>query len=224
MLVYFLSITRLFIAASIVAFSFRYLYEKKMNKYILCILIAMMFHYSAGIMLIFAYLTMQGDVTKKIKRLLAVVIIILPICMVLLSNFIFPMMGNKYSEYIIKYSGMSLGTFDKLPFLAFFAYMYYAMKKMDDNIKIHILFYAMITIISIYTTFMEFGRTQWYFFFSACILFSRLYKVIKLSKYRKTIIIYVPILVIYAIIYMNSIINNTIRADGISNYVNILFK
>lgn len=233
MCVYYFGIIRLFIAASIVAYSLRYIFENKPLKYIICILIAMTFHYSAGIMLIFIILAMKSGKHSKSaklnKRLLIVMIIVLiviPICMFVLSEVIFPLMGSRYSRYRLKYEGIGLNDFDKLPFFIMFILFYkiFNSKEKDTNTPMYILFYLMLTIISVYSSFMDIGRLQWYFNFAACILFSRVYRTIKESKYKKLIIAYVPALFIYGILYMNTIINSPSRIRVMSKYINILFK
>lgn len=233
MCIYYFGIIRLFIAASIIAYSLRYIFRNEVLKYIICILFAMTFHYSAGIMFLFVILAIKNGKHEKMqhekKRLLlvlVVVLIVVPICMVMLSEVVFPFMGSRYDRYRLKYTGISLGDFDKLPFLIMFICFYKIFKKEveNGNSLTYILFYAMLTIISIYASFMDIGRLQWYFNLSACILFSRVFKTVKQSKFKILILGYLPALFIYGTLYMNNIINSSSRVKMMSNYINILFK
>lgn len=222
--VYFCGITRLFIASSIIAYSLRFVFEKKPVKYIIAVLIATSFHYSAIFMIFLLYFATEKEGKKRSNvKLFLLIAFIMPIIIFVISNYIFPNMGDRYSNYTeIKNGSLSIGAFDKLPFIVVALFFSKDMMKKNKNIDKYITIYATALIISIYSVFLDIGRIQWYCMFSTCIILPSILEVLKKFKKQEYAIIYIPLMVVYAILYAYANLNNSAREDMLM-YKNILF-
>ena len=96
MYLYFFGIIRLFIATGIVAYAYRFIFEKNTKKYIKWVIIASLFHYSALFALIFIYFsTEKKEKTRSISKLVLITAIVLPIVMIAFSKLIIPILRTK---------------------------------------------------------------------------------------------------------------------------------
>ena len=149
---YFFGITRLFITASIITYALRYVFEKKSKKYIICVLIAASFHYSAIFMLFLLYFSTEKDEKpRSIRSMLIVVMVILPIMLYVFFNFIAPLIGGgKYQGYLSgRTSTVSILDLDKLPFIIIAFMFIKPMYNRNKNIKIYVVMYTVSLIITI---------------------------------------------------------------------------
>lgn len=221
---YFCGIIRLFIATSIIAYSLRFVFEKKTIKFILCVLLAVSFHYSAFIMLFLLYFTTEKENQKRSNKLLIfLLVIILPIILTIISNYVLPNMGNRYSGYgEVTNKSINIMTFDKVPLLVIAIILQKMIQKINKNARIYIIIYSFATIISIYSTMLDIGRMQWYCNMTICILIPSIYIAIKKSKSRELAYIYMLLMILYALLYSSSIINTSTR-ECMLYYSNILF-
>lgn len=223
LLIYFCGITRLFIASSIIAYGLRFVFEKKSIKYLVVVLIATTFHYSAIFMIFLLYFSTEKEGKKRSNiKLFFLIAIIMPIVIFIISNYIFPNMGDRYSNYTeIKDGSLSIGAFDKLPFVLVALFFSKDMLKNNKNIDKYITIYAMALIISVYSVFLDIGRIQWYCMFSTCIILPSILEVLKKVKKQEYTIIYIPLMMIYAILYAYVNLNVSTREDMLM-YNNIL--
>ena len=200
---YFCGITRLFIASSIIAYSLRFVFEKKPIKYLIMVLIATSIHYSAIFMIFLIYFaTEKKDNKKSNLKIFFIVAFIMPIIIFVISNWIFPNMGDRYSGYTeIKSGTLSIGDFDKLPFILIAIFFAKDMMKKNKNIDKYITIYSFGLIISIYSVFIDIGRIQWYCMFSTCVILPSILEVLKKIKKQEYAIMYIPLIFIYAILY-----------------------
>lgn len=221
---YFCGITRLFIASSIIAYSLRYVFEKKNVKFILCALLAISFHYSAFIMLFLLYFSTEKEGKERSnKGLIILLVVVLPIILQITSSYILPNMGDRYNHYeTVTNASISIATFDKAPLLLVAVILQKMLQRENKNARIYIAIYAFATIVSIYSVMLDIGRVQWYCNIAMCILIPSIYKAIKQSKSRELAYIYMPLMVIYAFIYASAMLSSTTR-EGMLCYSNILF-
>lgn len=221
---YFCGIIRLFIASSIIAYSLRYVFEKKNAKFILCVLFAMSFHYSAFIMLFLLYFSTEREEKKRSNKvLMLLLIVVLPIVLNITSNYILPNMGDRYSHYeTVTNTSINIMTFDKVPLLVVAIILQKMLQKENKNARIYIAIYAFATIISIYSVMLDIGRIQWYCNVTMCILIPSIYKSLVRSKSKELAYIYMPLMIAYAFLYANSILNTSTR-ECMLYYSNILF-
>lgn len=222
--IYFCGITRLFIAASIVAYSLRFVMEKKPIKYTILLLIATSFHYSAIFMIFLLYFAVEKENRKKSNlKLFIAIMIIMPLIMFVVTKYIFPNMGSRYSSYTqIKDGTLTIDAFDKLPFILIALVFSKNIAKKNKNINIYIIIYALSLIISIYSLFLDIGRMQWYCMFSTCIILPSILEVLKKVKSQEYAVMFIPLILLYGIFYsyLNLISSSRI---GMLQYTNILF-
>ncbi len=222
---YFFGIIRLFIAASIVTYALRYVFEKKSLKYILFILLATSIHYSAIFMLFLLYFsTEKEEKPRKMKNIILLITIAMPVIIIMVSQFIFPSMGDRYTNYTkINQLSLSINQFDKIPITIMALILYDYLKKINKNTKIYIVLSALTTVISIYSTVISIGRIQWYLNFANCILLPLVVRAInKNTLYKYWNILLIPIIIIYGLFYSYKILNQP-SYDGMLNYSNVLF-
>lgn len=226
MYLYFFGIIRLFIASSIATYALRFVFEKKSYKFVIAILIAATMHYSAVFMLFLLYFsTEKADKPRKIKNIIFLVTIAMPLIIILISQVIFPSMGDKYIGYTTMNSfSLSIDQFDKLPITLLAIFLYKDLIKINKNTKIFITLCALTTVISVYSTIVNIGRIQWYFNFTICILLPMMVRAINRNRqYKYWNLIFIPIIIIYSLIYSNKIINQD-SYIGMKNYSNVLIS
>ena len=222
MYLYFFGITRLFIATGIAAYAYRYIFERNTKKYVLLILIAGMFHYSALFMMFFVYLTTETEnKPRSLKSIIVIMFFFMPILIYILSNYFFPNMSNRYADYVttnenIQFSILQL---DKLPILLLALMFQGNIMKFNKNIRIYNILYSLTIIISIYSSFINIARIQWYVTFSLCIILPSLVRELK-QPYKELSYFSLPFVIAYGIIYGNKLIAGTM----IREYSNIFFS
>ena len=222
--IYFCGITRLFIATSIIAYGLRFVMEKKPIKYLIVVLIATSFHYSAIFMIFLLYFATEKEGKKRSNvKLFFLIAVIMPIIIFVVSNYIFPNMGDRYSNYTeIKSGTLSIGAFDKVPFILIALFFSKDMLKNNPNIDKYITIYAMALIISVYSGFLDIGRMQWYCMFSTCIILPSILEVLKKVKSQEYAVMYIPLMAIYAILYAYMNLTSFSREDMLF-YKNVFF-
>lgn len=220
MYLYFFGITRLFIAAAIIAYGYRYIFTKKTGKYILCVLIASMFHYSAFFMIFFIYFTTEKESKpRSFKNVVLLMFILMPFVIYFLTNVVFPNMGYRYSQYTIKSEiQFDLSKLDKVPFLALALIFQGNIMKFNKNIRIYNILYALTVVISIYASFIDLGRIQWYMTLPICIILPSIARALKHQK-KELCYLFTPLILLYGFIYASRIVSGTI----ITEYKNIFF-
>ena len=226
MYLYFFGIIRLFIAASIATYALKYIFEKKNRKFVFFILLATTIHYSAIFMLFLLYFsTEKEEKPRKIRNIVLLITVAMPVVIIIISQVIFPNMGDRYSDYTTMNGlKLSIDQFDKLPITLLAIFLYKDLVKINKNTKIYITLSALTTVISIYSTMIGIGRIQWYLNFSICILLPLMVRAINKNKmYRYWNILFIPIIVVYAMFYSNKIIHQESN-EGMENYSNVLFK
>lgn len=223
LLIYFCGIIRLMIACSIIAYSCRFIMEKKPVKYVIFVLLATSFHYSAIFMIFLLYFAI-GKIKKSNIRFIILAAVIMPIIIYVVSNYIFPNMGDRYNHYSdVTNTSITLDMFDKVPFILLAIIFAKEISKTNKQINIYISIYAMSIIFSIYSIFMDIGRMQWYCMFSMCIILPSILEVLKKVKNQEFAYLYIPVLIFYAILYSYRILMGSSR-ESMLLYENILFQ
>ena len=224
---YYIGIMRLFLAASIVAYALRFVFEKKTMRYVILIIFAGMFHYSALFMLFLVYFSTENEKKpRSIKSIVLMVTIIMPVIIYVVSQVIFPNMGDRYSGNYTTMNklSISLSQFDKLPIIIVALVLYKDLLKNNKNIKIYIVMYTLAITIGIYSTVLNIGRIQWYMNFAICIIFPSIVRSILNTKFKNFIVLLIPIILLYGTIYAYRIIYIEPTNEGLRNYSNVFFK
>lgn len=195
-------LVRIFIAISIVFYGYRYLYEEDTKKYLICILIAMLFHYAAGIMLIFTLLLVNGG--KYVRKPLTTGLILglfLILILFAIDYAVTHFLGARYIAYTMKDNDMKLSimSFDTLPFVI---YGIFSRKIIPEN---HKRFYDSLLIIltigsavSVLSSIIPIGRSAFFLNLSIVFLVSYWYKYYEESLIKFAI---VSVFVSYCFVY-----------------------
>lgn len=144
---------RQFLAISIISLGYRYIEEKKLVKYLLCVILAMQFHESAVLGIIVYFLEKVSMTLKKTILLIIIFPLFLkigPVSLEIISNFI-PNIG-RFSKYFIslRYGvGVSrslLGNIYNLGIMALYLYFIFFSdaKKQKNYIKNMAIIYILI--------------------------------------------------------------------------------
>ncbi len=221
---YYIGIIRLFLAASITAYALRFVMEKKTAKFIICILIAGTFHYSAIFMMFLVYFsTEKEEKPRSMRSIILLVTLAMPILIYVVSQVIFPNMGDRYSNKTnLGQLSLSIGQFDKLPIILLAFYLYKDMVKQNKNIKIYIVIYTLAIAIGIYSTVLNIGRIEWYMNFAICIIFPQIARAVRFSKFKYFTILLIPLILVYGAVYAYRIIYLEPSNDGLRNYTSVL--
>lgn len=228
---YFFGIIRLFLAVGIVSYALRYLFENNKKKYIIFIIIASLFHYSALFMLIFLffYLGKSKNMDRyHIIEFYVILVIALIFISAIISNFIAPSI-QRYSGYTMKNFKIDLSDFDKVPIILLSLLFY---KKIDNKNKkemeFYIIFYSTAIVISIFDSLVNIGRIQWYLNYAVCIILPTLVRSIWLNrgniKYKYINILLIPLIIVYGLIYSYRIVFVQTSNKNMKNYSNVLWK
>ena len=221
---YCFGIIRLSMAFSICFYSLIFFLNKERKKFNIFVLLASSFHYSALVFLLLNFI-INKNITKTyiLRRFYFFIILIIPLAIIFISKSVVPLLGIRYSNYIIKGSlSISLSDFDKLPIIVLLIIFYNYICKAYENPKILIVLYSVSIIISIYSSMINFGRVQWYFNIIICLIVPMLIKGIKKSKTRYWNLILVPLLSVYFVIYCNKLVNPSANIVNLNNYENQL--
>lgn len=195
-------LVRMFISMGIVINSYKYIYEKNNKKFIILILIASLFHYSALFMFILEYFFIsKRDIKKKSNSFIVLVLFAIPIGFMFISKVLVPILGSRYIKYgIIGKFTLSLSSFDTLPILILL--IIYGKKVKDENknkYKLFISIFSLSSIISFYSGMVPVGRLV---FYTNIALFLVAPMISQSMKNNKDRIIFDAIMILYGFVYV----------------------
>lgn len=196
------SLVRMFIALSIVFNAFYYIPKRNISKYVLLIILASLFHYSALFMLVLVYFGINKEnLYRKSKRFIVIGFIITPIVFVAVGKIMVPFLGVRYAGYgTVNNLSLSFSSFDTVPLLILLLLFY---RKIDIEYKLYyklfLSIFALSFILSFYDSLISLGRLTFYAnsaFFLAAPMVSRALN----SDSRK--VFFTGIIVLYGFIYL----------------------
>ena len=159
------ALVRMFIAISIVFNGFYYIPKKKGRTYVLLVLVASLFHYSALFMLILTYFTIdQENMSRRAKRFVTLAFLGIPIFFIFIARFVVPLLGSRYSEYgNIGSFSLDVSSFDTIPLLVL---LLMNMKRIPERnlnqYRLLLAIFALSSIMSIYSSMILLGRLIYY--------------------------------------------------------------
>ena len=232
MYLYFFGIIRLFIAVSITSYAIRYLFQKNTQKYVIFVLIASMFHFSALFMLLLVYFsTEKEDKPRSVTKFIIGAAIILPMMIIVFSKFIVPFLGESkfesYTELNSSRFGMSIGDLDKLPFLLLALLFKKDVDKLKGNdFRIYIAMFALATIVALCSKIgsSTMVRLQWYFMFSLCIILPSVIRSMIKTKFKYFTVILIPFIIFYGFLYSYRIVFVQKTNECMRDYESIFVK
>jgi len=172
-LIYFqmlsVSLIRMFIAVSIVFNAYSYIHQKKLWKYIVVILVASTFHYSALAMLLLCYFCINTqNLSRKSKRFIIITFLLLPFVFIGINKLLIPILGGRYAAYTsINDFNVSVATFDTIPVILLLLWFF---KKYNDGnqsknallLKTFVTIYSLSFVFSFYGGMFSLGRLLFY--------------------------------------------------------------
>lgn len=159
------ALIRMFVAIGIVFIALRHIPEHKPIRYILKILIASTFHYSAFFMAFLAYFAVDKEgLSKKVTRIYAILFTGSPFVFIFIGRFIVPLLGGRYERYsIIGSVNFSISTITTIPLIILLLLFY---KRFVGNrqlyFKLFMMIYALSIIISLFGGMIGLGRLIFY--------------------------------------------------------------
>ncbi|SDM32411.1 EpsG family protein [Halarsenatibacter silvermanii] len=221
---YYFGIIRLGMAVSIIAFAYRYILEDKKTKYILMVLVATMFHFSALFALGLIFLT-QRKKGKFYKRNIIIIALIVPVAFFMVRAFIFPLINiDRYQRYIqSSIIGIDLGFLPWLPFLFLFLIHYNKFVRTRKNYQFYFYLYIMRIVTEMSYPILGGGRMIWYVYLSVCFLLPATVRVNK-NKFVKLILLVVIIFFSIVYSYHAYFASYSYRGPTMFPYINIIFQ
>ncbi len=137
---YYFGIIRLGLAVAIIVFAYRYILENKKKRYILMVLLATLFHYSALFALVLLFI--KKDKYNKFKRNTVVkLVLIIPVAFYYVRLFIYPFItASKYQKYIASSQIISLGFITSIPLFILFLFHYNKFITYNKNYQFYFFF------------------------------------------------------------------------------------
>jgi len=221
---YYFGIVRLGIAASLIGFSYRYILENKKGKYILMVLLATLFHYSAPIALVLLFINHFKEKFYKNKKT-----IILKITLIILISFctikwcIYPFItASRYQGYINSSGIMSATMLNEIPLLILFLAYYNKSKVINKKYPFYFFLFFVKLVIEMFSPIVGTARFFWYFSLSLCFLLPSTVKMNKNWVERFVLLLFT---VLYCLIYSYySYFGNSYRGLFMLPYRNVFFR
>lgn len=219
------ALIRMFIAIGIVFIAFRFIPEKKPKKFILHILIAGMFHYSALFLLFLTYFSLNEDnLKKKTTKIYSLLFIASPIIFIFVGRLVVPLLGSRYKGYgSIDSANLTVGAFTTLPLiilLMFFSKKFTGSEKLF--FKLFLFTYSVSIIISLFGDMISLGRLIFYSYTAFILAVSMVNKKIRFNDNK---IIFSVIIIFYGFLYVfYSQFTNGIHIDNLYPYNNMFFS
>ncbi|WP_214792373.1 MULTISPECIES: EpsG family protein [unclassified Exiguobacterium] len=178
---YYFGIMRMGIAVSIVAVAYRYIIQGNRKKYILMILLATMFHYSALFALIALFIKKREGTNDFKKNTVIKLFFLIPLGFYAVRLFVYPLIsGSRYQEYIDSTVVFEIASLlSTAPLLLIFSIYYKKLTIKNRSYQFYYFLFLIKFITEVFAPIIGIGRMVWYANISLCFLFPA---VIKLEK------------------------------------------
>ncbi|SDO05827.1 EpsG family protein [Alkalicoccus daliensis] len=218
---YYFGIIRLGLAVSIILLAYQFILNNNKTKYIIMVLLATMFHYSALFALILLFINIDYKKNIKSSSLLKL-IVILPIALISIRLLVYPFItASRYQNYIETIGIINVGFITIIPFLILFLLHY---NKFQHN-KFYNFYFALFIIYvttDMFSPIIGIGRMIWYVNISFIFLMAA---TIKVNKDYAMKFLFLILFIIYCIIYSYfAYFGDSHRGMFMIPYENILFE
>lgn len=196
------ALIRMFIGISIIFVAFYYIPKRKPIKYMSLVILASIFHYSAFFLIFLTYFAInKKSLSKKATRTYLLLFIMTPFIFIIISKFIVPLLGSRYSHYgSIESIEIGFSTFTTLPLILFLLLFY---RKFHSNnqlyFKLFLTIYALSIIISLFGGMVGLGRLIFYSY-AAFILASAMIGKLLVRDSKK--LLYTGVMASYGFLYV----------------------
>ncbi|WP_024858898.1 EpsG family protein [Ruminococcus albus] len=222
-------LVRIFFSVSIIFFGLKYILKNDMKRYIACVLIASLFHYSSLVMFsLLLLLINDGFFYRHIKLLSVILLVIIPIILVIVSKYLAPTLGVRYEGYAlaVNKSTNSLFSFvDKLPFLIIGIFYIPVIQEEDTQTKKEYRLYLVLILltisVSIGSMWTDLGRIVYYTNCGIILLMSFILKNKIIRNGNDGRILSIVVTIIPYVFLMHTIFNNNYIWNNLNNYKSI---
>ena len=218
-------LVRNFMSVSIFFYALRHLHEKKLKKYLLYILLAASFHFSAFFMLVFSYFAVADRTWKGSIKFVMFAIFFIPLIFIFIANFIVPYLGVRHTDYgILGELVFQRGDFDTFPILLIILITSIQFVKLyeKDRFILLVTIFSFSSIISFYSSLVPLGRLIFYINSVLYLLFPFCYKYLK-GSFERFLLGSISIAYGFLYLYVTEF-NNAFTAPFLMPYKNILFS
>lgn len=219
------ALVRMFIAISIIFVALWCLPKYQPFRYILLVLLATSFHYSAFFMIILVYFAInKKNLSKKTSRFYTILFLLTPVFFIFISRFVVPLLGNRYQRYgTIKEITLQPSMFTTLPLILLLLLYYKKFKpKEQQYFKLFLFVYSLSIIISIFGGMVGLGRL---IFYSYAAFVAAVAMVIKFIRFQTSKFIFSFIIIFYGFLYVfYTQFTNISHIDHLFPYNNIFFN
>jgi hypothetical protein len=218
---YYFGIIRLGLAVSIIAFAYRYILENKKKKYILMILLATMFHYSALFALVLLFI--KQDRNRKFKRSTIIKLaLIIPAAFYSVRLFVYPFItASRYQKYIESSGVISSSFISAIPFFILFLLQYNKFTAINRNYQFYFFLFLIKVVTEMFAPIVGIGRMVWYVNLSLCFL---LPATIRINKDHMIRLIILVLTILYCVVYSYyAYFGNSFRGGYMLPYRSIFF-
>lgn len=215
---YFFGIIRLGLAASIIAFGYRYIIRGETKKFIIIILIATCFHYSALYAVLFLLIYKYTQENLKISK----IVFYVPLAFLCVQYLVYPFISiDRYENYKNVSGFFSFDFLNSIPFLIIFLYKIGEIKK-NKSYQFYFALFILKILTEMFSPLIGIQRMIWYLNLSMCFLLA--YTIKKSDNYLEKYII--TIFTIFYCFYYSyyAYFGSSFRSDYMLPYKNIFFE
>ncbi len=218
---YYFGIVRMGISVAIISVAYRYIIENNKKKYILMVVLATMFHYSALFALVALFINTNRNNNFKRSTIFKLAVIV-PLGFTFVRFFIYPLVNDsRYQEYIDVSEKFSFGFITSIPFLILFI-VYYSSIRKNKHYQFYFLLYIVKIVTEMFSPLIGIGRMVWYVNISICLLLPAIIRIVK-DKIIKVVLML--LICVYCIFYSNnSYFGDSYRGEFMIPYRNVYFE
>lgn len=182
---YYFGIMRLGIAASIIAVAYKYIINGEKKQFIIMVVLATLFHYSALFSLIFLFIDKKNELEFKSNTIIKLSMLI-PLSFLVVRYGLYPFIkADRYQGYINSSGIVSMGfVLSALPFLVLFSLEYTKLSNHSKDFQFYYFLFIIKTVTEMFSPLIGIGRMVWYVNLSMVFLFPALIRINKEWIYK----------------------------------------
>jgi hypothetical protein len=219
---YFFGIIRLGLAVAIIVSSLNYIYTQRKKTYVLMVITAAFFHYSAFFAFVFLFIKPNKEFNFK-RKTIRKLIFIVPFLFVAVRLIIYPVLGGtKYENYINSSGFLDLGFVSLIPFLILFLLNFVKLKNYSNKNQFYFLVFILNILTDMFSPIIGIGRMLWYTNISIIYL---LPATLRVNKHIAIKFLLIIVILMYCLVYSyNAYFGQSFRSSFMLPYKNIFFE
>lgn len=213
---YYFGIMRMGIAVAIIAYAYKYILEGNNKRYILWVIVATTFHYSALFALVVLFFNRNKNGFFKKENILKIAVVI-PLGFLAVRFIIFPFLtADRYSGYVESSGVFDIGFITTLPLLVIFSFFYNRLTIAHPHFQFYYFLFLAKVVTELFSPIIGTGRMVWYLNFSICFLFPI---ILKINNDKKVKVLILIIAILYSVFYSyNAYFGDSWRGENMFPY------